>query len=151
MKSRIPIKLNSLDGPSTSRWHSRAGILFTELFVALLLLGTLVSVLVPLIRNVETARRTTELRRIANLELSNLMEGLAARPTEQLTADELQKLQLSDVAKSKLPNAQLKTSSTAVDDAKGIIKVQLALTWLSPTGQSVEPVRLTAWLGGPQR
>jgi hypothetical protein len=150
MKSRIPIKLNSLDVPSKSRWHSRAGILFTELFVALLLLGTLVSVLVPLIRNVETARRTTELRRIANLELSNLMEELAARPATQL-ADEVQKLQLSDVAKSKLPNAQLKTSSTAADDAKGIIKVQLALTWLSATGQFVEPVRLTAWLGGPQR
>lgn len=118
--------------------------------MALLVLGTLLSLLVPTIRRVETARRNADQRRVASLELSNLMEDLASRPAEQLTPDELQKLQLSDIAKSRLRDASLKTSSTVVADTKGLVKVQLSVSWPSLNGQPTEPVRLTAWLRGPQ-
>lgn len=129
--------------------HRRAGASFIELFVALLVLGTLLGLLVPTMRRVETARRNADLRRVASLELSNLMEELSSRPAERLTPEELQKLQLSDAAKLRLPDASL-TSSTASTDAKGLVKVQLSVSWPSMNGQATEPVRLTTWLRGPK-
>lgn len=104
----------------------------------------------PTLRRVETARRSADLRRVASLELSNLMEDLAARPATQVTSEELQKLQLSDAAKARLPDASLKSTSTPVADAQGLLKVQLSISWPSLSGQPTEPVRLTTWLRGPQ-
>ncbi len=78
------------------------------------------------------------------------MEDLAARPATQVTSEELQKLQLSDAAKARLPDASLTSTSTPVADAKGLLRVQLSISWPSLSGQPTEPVRLTAWLRGPQ-
>lgn len=123
-----------------------------ELFVALILTTVVISATVPLMRSIDRSRRLTEQRRIAQTELGNLMEELASRPNEsltaeKLTAEKLRKLPLSASATESLPKARLEPVVTPDEGDPKVLKVQLVLHWDGPGGLPIEPARLTAWLG----
>lgn len=114
-----------------------------ELVVAVILFGVLVSSIGPLVRKVSTASRLNEERRIAQLELANLMEQVAALKPDRLSTDAVESLRSAAGKAMSLPEANLVANVT--DEVDGLRQVSLSLTWNPSSGNGMKPVRLTAW------
>ncbi len=116
-----------------------------EVMISVVLLGLLLTLLVPLVKSVNESRRIADQRRVALIELSNLLEQVASWPREKVTVDDIQKLSLSETTKAALPDATLTSKATAETAPAGLMKIELALKWSQP-GANAPPVRLTGWL-----
>ena len=119
-----------------------------EMITGLIMLGVVLTVTVPILKSINQTRRLNEQRRIATLELGNLMEQVATWPAARLKAEELQQLKLSANAQSQLLEADLKSTATPSAEPAGVTRVELSLAWSPVDNVKLEPVRLTAWLGG---
>lgn len=121
----------------------RRGFGTVELAVAVILFGVLVSSIGPLVRKVSTASRFNEERRIAQLELANLMEQVAALKPDRLSPETVEPLRAAAGEAVLLPEAKL--IATVADEAGGLRQVSLSLTWKPASGNGMKPVRLSAW------
>ena len=119
-----------------------------EMITGLIMLGVVLTVTVPILKSINQTRRLNEQRRIATLELGNLMEQVATWPAARLKAEELQQLKLSANAQSQLSEVELKSTVTPSTEPVGLTRVELSLAWSPVDNVKLEPVRLTAWLGG---
>ena len=119
-----------------------------EVIVGLVLMGAVLTVTVPMLKSINQTRRINEQRRVATLELGNLMEQVATWPAARWKAEELRQLKLSANAQSQLPEADLKSTATPSAKPVGLTRVELSLAWSPVGGVRPEPVRLTAWLSG---
>lgn len=130
-----------------SQSQRRRGALLLEVMISVVLLGLLLSVTAPILKSVSESRRLADQRRVALLELSNLMEQVASWPRERVTADEIAKLTLSDATKAALPEVKVTSKATPQGEPPGLMKIELVIDWSQPLA-GAKPVRLTSWLAG---
>jgi hypothetical protein len=90
-------------------------------------------------------RRDVARRERAILEASNLLERLAARPWEQLTADAVRGVTLSDATKEALPGAALTIDVADIAAAPAARRITVAITWRDRAGKAEAPARLVGW------
>lgn len=138
-----------LEDAIRSRTFDRRGTTMLEAVVAAILLGVFLAAVVPVFHWTNSARRMNERHLMADLELSNQMELLAALPATARTAERMQSLKPSTDAIAAIPDAVLK--ATVNDESEsGLQRISLELTWMNDQGQPTGPVRLTAWFPGPE-
>lgn len=122
---------------------ARQGFGMIELVVSMVLFGVLVSSIGPIVQRVSTASRVTEERRVAQVELANLMERISTLPPSQLNQSNVEVLRLAAKESSRLDEAQL--AAVVAEEQDGLRQISLSLTWKPVTGNGMKPVRLTAW------
>jgi type II secretory pathway pseudopilin PulG len=114
-----------------------------ELVVAIILFGVLVSSIGPIVKRVSTASRVNEERRVAQIELANLMEQISVLTPEQISPETIESLRTAASAGVSLPEAKL--VAVVADEVDGLRQVSLSLTWIPASGNGMKPVRLSAW------
>ena len=127
------------------RRPNRRGFSMMEIIVAAGLLGVVVLVTVPSLRWVSAGRLAAAQRQLASQELANVMERLLTREPSALTPEAVATEELSAEAKARLPGGELRVTVTATDDSPPARRVTAELRWNDATGQSMVPIRLTAW------
>ena len=121
--------------------HRRATTLH-ELLVAIALLGSLATVILPASVKLMRVRQSYRDRLIAMEELANQLERLAVVDPEQLPTA-VKQVTLSESAEQRLQQAALQ--ATAESGQRGT-RVQVQVSWSDRWGQPVPPVSLTTWL-----
>lgn len=124
---------------------TRRGMMMVELAVAGALVGTLLVVCLQLFSAAAAQRRVADQQQCALVELSNIMEQIAARPWSELTTAMLTQEKLPPMADSQLPGAELKIEVSLLPDEPKAIRITATLRWKDRSGQLVAPVALTTW------
>jgi hypothetical protein len=121
------------------------GSTLIETAIAMVVLSTAVVLVGQTVSLVALQRRQIEQRDWAAGEAANLMERAYLLPWEQLTTERLGPLQPSDSCRERLRDVDVRmTVRTTEGEANGR-QITIQLDWLSPGGQRVAPLRLTAW------
>lgn len=124
---------------------SRRGFSLLEMFVSVVVLGTVLLTFLPMMQSVGHQQRLTDQRLLALREAENLLEQFAPRPWSEWTAAELSKLQLSDDAKARLPQVRLEADLQESAEPLRSKRVTLRVAWTPRPGQAPQSVRLAAW------
>lgn len=123
---------------------SAFGFSLVELIVALILLGTVMSIVVPALGWMGHLNRHSLQRQEAVQGLHNLMDELTSRPYEKLTPEAAANIELPPTLKDQLPGATLEVEiQEAEPKAK---RIRLELGWNQRNGRPLAPTRLTAWV-----
>ena len=124
--------------------RKRAGLLMVEMIVSLILLGTVVSIVIPTLGWMGRQNRLSLQKQEAIQGLHNLMEDLTARPSAELTPRAAEKIELPAALRRQLPGAKLQVEITeAPPNAK---RIRLRLAWIGQNGRPLAPLRLSAWV-----
>ncbi|MCA9024721.1 MAG: type II secretion system protein [Planctomycetaceae bacterium] len=118
----------------------RYGFTMLELTVAASLLGMVFVVTLPLLKHVRVSRDAAQQRFVAQQEVANLMEQIAALGASAITDESLT---ISPEAASHLHDAQVAIAREPAED--NLQQVTISLTWSDDAGQPVAPASLTAW------
>jgi hypothetical protein len=143
------IARSSRNGPGRRR-----GFGLIEMAISGLLIAAAMAVTVQVVGRVATDRRSVARRERAVVEASNLMERIAARPFDQITAESLAALGLPEAARASLPGSTLDVKVADSPDAPARKRITVEIRWRDRSGQAESPVRLVAWSyrrGGPGR
>ena len=131
--------------------NDRPGFTLLELTVAAGLLGVLFLVTIPLLARVRDTREETQRRFLAQQEAANVMERLSLRAALGTIEDALARdVPVSPEAAAMLPQAKVSVSRTEQADEAGNLRVTVAVSWLSETGEHASPVSLDAWFPAPE-
>ena len=122
----------------------RRGFTLFEIFVAVLVFGSVLTTFIPLMRGVHSQQRDTDLHLLALREADNVMEELSQWPSQDLVADKLGQHPLSDTVKSHLRQPELRvTVEEQMQTELNVTKrVTVEITWLPHTSQPTKTVRL---------
>ena len=133
--------MNSSRGPQLYRRlpSRRRGISIFELLVATALLGTVVSLLAPLLMRVNHVRRSAQQRQLATQVASNCLERITAGQDQQAAI----KAERDGRLESWLPGLQLDISH--VDDGGNGRRTTVSVGWKTANGTAARPVRLSIW------
>ena len=123
----------------------RRGVLLLEAIAAGVVLGALLVICVQMLSAAVLQRRAAAQRQWANLELSNILEQICARPWADLTAEAVAKEQLSPSASAELPGAELKVEVSIDAKDPSAKHLTAALRWPDRSGQLGSPVTLSTW------
>jgi Tfp pilus assembly protein PilV len=124
---------------------TRRGMTLVELFVAATMLGMLLVVCVQLLSATAAQRRAADQRQLAIMELSNVLERIAARPWADLTPQAFAAEKPSAEAVEKLPEAELKVEVTTPSAEPKAKRITVSLRWQDRNSQFVAPVKITTW------
>jgi hypothetical protein len=122
----------------------RRGYAMLEIIGGVIVLGMALAVTVRLIGWVAAERRAAERRSWATVEAANVMERLAGRPWDDLTAGSVATEALGPAARDLLPGGRL---GVLVTEADGLKRITIEVRWHGRSGADETPVRLTAWVG----
>ena len=125
--------------------HDRAGFSLLEMFVAVVVFGTVLMTFLPLMQSVGTQQRMNDQRLLALREANNMLEQLSQRKWNELTADEMAKVTLPDDVKSRLPQAALQIDLSEPAEKPPSKRVAVKLSWTPRSGQAAQSVQLAAW------
>ena len=125
----------------------RRGFTLFEIFVAVLVFGTVLTTFVPLMRGVHNQQHDTDLHLLAVREADNHLEEISQWPWQDLVADKLSQRTLSETVKSHLRNPELRVAVEEQKQADATLtkRVAVEITWLPHVGQPTKTVRLVAW------
>jgi hypothetical protein len=141
MKAPLPA-LRSLPLRPASR---RPGAMLFELMISGVLLGVVLSSVIPTLGWIARERQLSRRRQAALLEVGNLMERVTLLDWEELTSDRAAKFELSETLQRELPDARLTIRVT--DDAEAHARqVLIELRWETTADRPAPPVRLAAWV-----
>jgi len=131
---------------ATHRIHlpRKAGVSLVELIVAMVLLGTVVTIVVPALGWMGVQNRLALQRDEAVQGLHNLMDELTSRPYSELTMEAIEKVELPPQLIKQLPGAKLQTEIQETEP--GVKRIHLQLSWNQRNGNPLAPIRLTAWV-----
>ncbi|MBN2580410.1 MAG: hypothetical protein JXB10_15610 [Pirellulales bacterium] len=121
------------------------GMTFLELAVAGALLAVLAAVCLKFLAAQVRQRSALAERQTAQCEAANLMEHLAARPYEELSAEKLAGEKPSAQAAALLPGAELKIEVAAAAGPPPGKRITLRLSWPGPDPAAPYIVQLTSW------
>ena len=129
---------------------TRRGVSLLELMVATMLLAAIMTVCLQMLTVTAAQHRALEDRQTAIREAANLMERLSAKAWDDLTAESVRDVQLSEQARRSLPDANLEikltsppiTSSDGEPDTK---RIAVAVHWQQRAGEPRRHVQLVAW------
>ena len=135
------------------RLHSplsaRRGISVLEATTALLILTFAVGGLLQILTVSAAQRRASEQRRLALQEVANQAERIALLTWDETTQERLGQLKPGTELAAAAPSATLNAKLTADDGSPAAKRIRIEISWLTPAGQSVEPVALTVWKHQP--
>ena len=123
---------------TTPKLHRRTALTLTELLIAASLIGTLVTIYLPMLKRVDGLQQNVATRRLAFEELSNQLERLIGIADDELV-EQLDHLRLSDELQSRLDGTRL--SGELTGHAGGDL-IRLRLTW---DDESQLPITLSTW------
>ena len=116
-----------------------------ELMVSGVLLGVVVTSILPALGWIARERQMGRQRQAVLLEVGNLMEQVTLLDWDELTSDRAAKFELSESLRRELPEARL--TITMTDDAEAHArKILIELRWEVAAGRAAPPVRLAAWV-----
>jgi type II secretory pathway pseudopilin PulG len=121
--------------------HHR-GTTMHELLVAIALLGSIVSLVIPLSVKVTRVRQLYHERMVAIEEVANQMEQLALVSPDQIE-HALAAVSISTAAADYLHEAELKATT---EQAELGVRLRVSLRWKDRLGNRSRPVSLTTWL-----
>jgi len=127
---------------------NRRAFTLLEMIVASVLIGTMLTLCLQVLTATVAARRRAEIRLIALQQSANVMERLAAVPWEDLSEENIAKLQLDKQVHRLLPEAQLDIEMTVPPDEPPAKRITVSIGWSDRAGQPVRPVRVVAWRYG---
>ena len=123
----------------------RRGVLLIELIITGVVLGGILTMVVPTLTWVGHERRATERHQQALSEAANMMERLAALPWDSLTDESIEKLGLDAQVGRTLPGARLAISLHTPPGQAGSRRLALELAWPDQPGKRAAVIRLSAW------
>jgi len=124
---------------------TRRGVTILEVTVAGVLLVAMMTVCLEFLQAAAAQRRAIRQRQTAIQEAANVMERLSARPWEELSPQGVAGLELSQAARSLLPDGKLAVEVISPADEPGAKQIVVAVGWEDDSGGSAWPIRLTAW------
>jgi hypothetical protein len=123
----------------------RRAFTMIEVAITSLLLIIAMTVTLEVLGWVASERRAVDRRQCAIHEAANIMERLAARPWDELTTGAVKNVALSDLAKQRLPGAELSVAAEENGEPIASKRLSLRLRWRNRAGGWEAPVRLSAW------
>jgi prepilin-type N-terminal cleavage/methylation domain-containing protein len=127
---------------------SRAGFTLAELIIALLLLGTVTAVLMPVLYSTTAQRQASELRQRALIHAENLLDDLLSQPWDEQTQELLTRKLTAEPADSALPGLE-RTVTVSGEPEQSRIQITIQLRWRNRTGGLSAPLRLSGWSFAP--
>ena len=124
---------------------NRRGMMMLEAIVAGVLLSTLLVVCLQMLAATVVQRRASDQRQCALLELSNIMERIAARPWADLTTAAAGQEKLSSLANGELPGAELTIEVSTDPKEPNAKRIAATLRWQDRSGRLGAPVTLSTW------
>ena len=124
---------------------NRRAFTLLELIAASVLIGMMLMLCVQVATVTAAARRRAETRMIAMQQSANVMERLAAVPWEQLSEENIEKLELDKQVRRLLSGAKLEIELATPPDEPQAKRITVSIGWSDRTGQAVRPVRVVAW------
>jgi Tfp pilus assembly protein PilV len=133
---------------SRTTTRRRRGSLLVEVTIGTVLLAIIMTVTVQVLGFAAHERGAAERRQRALLEAGNLMERITAYSFDEVTAERVRRITLSESARQALAGAELAIDVAAInhaaDDAAKRISVRIR--WHNRAGLWEGPVRLTSWI-----
>ncbi|MDB4637633.1 type II secretion system GspH family protein [Planctomycetaceae bacterium] len=123
--------------------QSRDGITSLELIVSMILIGMLISTIMPMVRWAGHQKRESERRTLAIEIVTNQLEELAVKSYEELTEFDASLLKLTDEQGRLLPESELMLHVKPTSAAPIGKQIKLSLSWTNSAGQPARPVKLT--------
>ena len=123
----------------------RRGALLLELVISGALLGVVVSAAIPTLAWITRERQFSRQRQVAQLEVGNLMERLAALEWDELTLERGAQTEPSPSLREQIPDAKL-TVAVTDDSVAQARRVLIELRWEVVPGRPAPPVRLVTWV-----
>jgi hypothetical protein len=130
---------------SKTRASRRPGFGLIEMAVTGVLIAAAMAATLQVVGWVALERRAVERRERAVLEASNLMERIAARPWDELSAEALASTRLAGASAAFLPGSTLEIKVAPSEDAPARKRITVEVRWLDRSGRPEAPVRLVAW------
>jgi len=129
----------------------RRGYLLIELGIAVVILGSLMTVVATMLIHASHWRRESQNRALAALEASSLLEQCVGLPRSEVTQEKLTALAQARQAEALLPDESVDVSlQDALGAAKGQ-RIAVEIRWKTPTGNPQGPLRLATWIFDPPR
>jgi prepilin-type N-terminal cleavage/methylation domain-containing protein len=135
-------KINAISQTQRGLRGRRGGFTLLELITTMVLLGALMTMLVPLLAWTGAIRSATDHRELAVQESANLLEQLTARGWVELAQETADEFELSERAAGLLPGAVLAIDVAPVEIDLPAKRVSVELSWTNREGDRVAPVRL---------
>lgn len=128
--------------------RSRRGILLIDAAMAAGVLGVVLVAAVHLVGRLTEERRSLDRRQFAVVAVGNVMERVAVRSYDALTAEALGDVSIDATTARFLVDARLEVKVHEVEEtAGGMIGkwITVELRWRGAGGMDEHPVRLTTW------
>ena len=126
----------------------RRGFTLLELTATVLLLGTVLLTLAPVLRQAAVQRRDAGHRQAALLEVQNALERLTALPYDSITPEAARDVPLSESIGAQLREPRLTISVSETNDPAGK-RIAAELRWQDRAGNHASPARLITWIFEP--
>lgn len=123
-----------------------AGITVIEITVTMILLGMLMSMVVPLLGTINKQQREAERRVVAVQLIDNLLERFTAGEYDSVTQSAADELQISAADAAFFTHANLEVSVAKTGEDLPAKQITITLTWNDSDGVPVAPARLTTFV-----
>jgi prepilin-type N-terminal cleavage/methylation domain-containing protein len=130
----------------THEARSRRGFTLVELIVTMVLLGTVMVTVVPLLGWVNIQRRAADVRLFAGQETANILERFTIRYWDEITQKSADKIEISDQTAQLLKELSLKVTVLEMDSELPSKRITVELSWNNRAGDRVTPARLTSFV-----
>lgn len=134
---------------TAERRISRPGFTLIELLVAMILLGIMMSTMVPLLGWSKKQREAANTRMVVVQETANILERFSARPWRKITPETAETIQLSDRTATLLSEPLLKITVIAVASDPPSKRINVELSWKNRQGKRLPAEQLTSFIYQP--
>jgi len=125
---------------------ARTGFTLVELIVTMILLGVVMTTVVPLLGWVYVQRRAADARLFAVQETANILERFTIRDWGEITQEAAEKIELSDQTAQWLKEPSLKVTVQEMDSELPSRRITVELSWNNRAGDRVTPARVTSFV-----
>ena len=125
---------------------ARSGFTLVELIVTMVLLGVVMTTVVPLLGWVNVQRRAPDARLFAVQETANILERFTIRDWDEITQESADTIEISDHTAELLKEPSLKVTVQEMDSELPSRRISVELSWNNRAGDRVPPARLTSFV-----
>jgi Tfp pilus assembly protein PilV len=125
--------------------RTRRGTSIAEVSMAVVIASLVMIGIAQLLAMTARQHRVMDRRFRADLEAANVMEDLLSRSFEEIAAETQPKIELSEVFRSALPDANLDIQIAPDDESDDVRRLTVRIDWQNTAQQRTRPVQLVAW------
>ncbi len=127
----------------------RTAFTLIEMMLAMMLLGVLFSVFVPMLLTIAHERRDAVREQVALQHAANVLEDVTLRPWAQFQ-ERLTGPELSADLQPLLPDFQQTVAAADVEGTPTTKRITVTVSWKHRSGQRTQPLMLHGWVTAPQ-